>query len=79
MSGFSYSRFLLGINRFTLSWLGPRLDKAVAPPSRPGGGMQGLTMPLPPPVERAGVTPLYDGLIDSRINHGLVSFRIDMP
>ncbi|GKD34725.1 hypothetical protein Tco_1250234, partial [Tanacetum coccineum] len=25
--------FLLGINCFTLSGLGPRLDKAVAPPS----------------------------------------------
>jgi hypothetical protein len=25
-------------------------------------------LPLLPPVERAGVRPLYDGLIDSRIN-----------
>lgn len=33
----------------------------------------------PSPVEKAGVTPLYDRLIDSRINCGLVSFGIDAP
>ncbi|GJS79604.1 hypothetical protein Tco_0832642 [Tanacetum coccineum] len=33
VSSFRPGWFLLGINRFTLSGLGPRLDKAVAPPS----------------------------------------------
>lgn len=72
MSGFSYDS-AGGINRWTLRpapWQG-------SSPSFPAWGAR--SHDAPPSTRRESLSLASIWRIDSRINHGLVSFRIDMP